>query len=161
MLFNRSPTIGTMFIVFSSSCPNCRSGPVFQDRLIDNLSTEDASPSPINPLESVELLKAHVTITSRTSHGVLLSHWPAHPQPEVTKGPFESSSPSHGSQFSDTDERLVWCKEPWLYKPGIRRNEATCLEPSLFLDYVLPFSASVPYCSSSMIRPNQTTVLLP
>ena len=60
-----------MFIVFSSSCPNCRSGPVFQDRLINDLSTEDASPSPINPLDSVELLKAHVTITARTSHDTL------------------------------------------------------------------------------------------
>ena len=71
MLLNQSPTLGTMFIVFSSSCPNCRSGPVFQDRLIDDLSTEDASPSPINPLESIELLKAHVAITARTSHDTL------------------------------------------------------------------------------------------
>jgi len=138
MLLNRSPTMGTMFIVFSSSCPTCRSGPISQDRLINDLSTEDASPSPINPLECVELLKAHVTSTARTSHGVLLSHRPAHPQPEVTKGPFESSSPSHGSHFSDTDEILVCLKEHWLHKLGTRRNEATCLEPS-FLTNSFPF----------------------
>jgi hypothetical protein len=95
----------------------------------------------------------------RRRQGRRASHWPVHPQSEVTKGPFESSSPSHGSRFSDTDGILVWRRQPWLHKPGIRRNAATCLEPFFCLDYVLPFLIPFPYCSSSMI--GSITSILP